>query len=72
MDKVHALADQRGRVQILSLSCSFWQKKSQNNPNLGVGALPQENPGSSTAKSTVKLVNTDVRTCELKNMIDMI
>ena len=38
----------------------------------GLAHPPQENPGSSTAKSTVKLVNTDVRTCELKNMIDMI
>ena len=27
-------------VQILSFSCSFQQKKLQNNPNLGVGATP--------------------------------
>ena len=40
------LADPRGRqgrapplgVQILSFSCSFWQKKLKNNSTLGVGA----------------------------------
>ena len=36
-------------VQILSIPCSFQQKNLQNNINLGVGAPPQENPGSTTA-----------------------
>ena len=37
------------QVKILSFSCSFRQKKLQNNPTLGVGApLPQKNPGSAT------------------------
>ena len=57
MSPIHAIGRSKGGasdtcplgVQIHSISCSFRQKIYKNNPNLGVGAPPRENPGSVTA-----------------------
>ena len=61
-----ALADLRGApgmrppwgVQILSFSCSFWEKNWKIIALLGVGAAPGENPRSATAPAATEVGGT--------------